>query len=229
VRYVGKYGTRFGRITRISGTTVALRTRTPDAKLRPTSKKAWRGFSDRCDIRSLLRNGRVVVGRRGRTQTVNEFLTAAMSGPTKETDMAKKNSGSKAKRTPKAKAPKQRIKVVSGETATAIASVPKSVGPREPKAPATPRVASKPAPADLGPKKLSGLDAAAQVLAKAQKPLGAKEIAERAIALGWKTEGKTPEATLYAAMIREISAKGPQSRFKRSGKGEFVAGAGGGE
>ena len=36
--------------------------------------------------------------------------------------------------------------------------------------------------------------------------------------------GKTPEATLYAAMTREIAAKGRESRFKKVERGLFVAG-----
>jgi len=73
---------------------------------------------------------------------------------------------------------------------------------------------------DRGP---SGLDLAAKVLAKAGKPLNAKAIAERAIAAGWKTSGKTPHATLHAAMTREIEAKGDESRFRKAGRGLFEA------
>ncbi|MCC6910008.1 MAG: winged helix-turn-helix domain-containing protein [Phycisphaerales bacterium] len=72
---------------------------------------------------------------------------------------------------------------------------------------------------------LSGLDAAALVLSKSKEPLNAKTIAERAIAAGWKTSGKTPHSTLYAAMVREISTKGKASRFAKFGKGQFTAAA----
>src|SRR5690606_24727109 len=61
--------------------------------------------------------------------------------------------------------------------------------------------------------RMSGLDLAAKVLRDAGEPLNAKTIAERAVAAGWKTSGKTPHATLYAAIIREIAAKGAESRF----------------
>ena len=37
----------------------------------------------------------------------------------------------------------------------------------------------------------------------------------------WATGGKTPWATLYAAVIREIAAKGKESRFKKTGRGLF--------
>jgi hypothetical protein len=78
--------------------------------------------------------------------------------------------------------------------------------------------ASKPA----GERRPSGLDAAAQVLAKAGKPLSAKEIVERMLEGGlWRTAGKTPHATIYAAMIREIAAKGDEARFRKVGPGQF--------
>ena len=43
----------------------------------------------------------------------------------------------------------------------------------------------------------------------------------------WRSPGgKTPEATLYAAIIREIAAKGTAARFKKHERGVFVAGKG---
>jgi hypothetical protein len=72
-------------------------------------------------------------------------------------------------------------------------------------------------------KRVSGLDLAAKVLASVKEPLNAKTIAERAIAAGWKTSGKTPHATLYAAMIREIAAKGKDARFRKTDRGLFAA------
>jgi hypothetical protein len=71
-------------------------------------------------------------------------------------------------------------------------------------------------------KRLSGLGAAAQVLAEAGRPMNCKEIAEGAIALGWQTKGKTPASTLNAAMIREILKKGLASRFRKHGRGLFT-------
>jgi hypothetical protein len=68
-----------------------------------------------------------------------------------------------------------------------------------------------------GERKPGALDAAAKVLAEAKKPLRADEMVKRALAKGlWKTKGKTPEATLYAAIIREIGAKGKAARFRRA-------------
>ena len=37
----------------------------------------------------------------------------------------------------------------------------------------------------------------------------------------WKTSGKTPAATIYAAIIREIAAKGSESRFRKVERGKF--------
>jgi len=71
------------------------------------------------------------------------------------------------------------------------------------------------------PKRVSGLDLAAKILAEAKEPLQAKAIAKRAIAAGWKTNGKTPHATLYAAMIREIAKKGEDARFIKTDRGLF--------
>ena len=34
--------------------------------------------------------------------------------------------------------------------------------------------------------------------------------------------GKTPAATLYAAMTREIKIKGAQARFQKTARGQFV-------
>jgi hypothetical protein len=47
------------------------------------------------------------------------------------------------------------------------------------------------------------------------------EMAKRGL---WTSPGgKTPEATLYAAILREIGAKGAAARFARAGKGEFTS------
>lgn len=70
---------------------------------------------------------------------------------------------------------------------------------------------------------LSGLDAAAKVLADAGEPLNCKTIVERAIEKGyWKTGGKTPAATVYAAILREIQKKSGASRFAKADRGMFT-------
>ena len=55
--------------------------------------------------------------------------------------------------------------------------------------------------------------AAAQVLRDAGKALHCKEIMSRMLASGiWQTSGKTPDATLYSAILRDI----------RAGNGTFI-------
>ncbi|MBL8757817.1 MAG: winged helix-turn-helix domain-containing protein [Phycisphaerae bacterium] len=93
---------------------------------------------------------------------------------------------------------------------------------------AAPR-AAKPAkpPKPITPKRVSLLDAAATVLAGAKEPMMAKEIVAEVLSRGlWSTKGETPEATLYAAMIREIANKksaGGGPRFKKVDRGLFIA------
>ncbi|MBI1338065.1 MAG: hypothetical protein GC164_14050 [Phycisphaera sp.] len=73
------------------------------------------------------------------------------------------------------------------------------------------------------PKKLSLINAAAQVLADASDGLNAKQMVEAVAAKGlWKPGvGKTPHATLYAAIIREIGQKGKDARFTKVERGLF--------
>ena len=84
--------------------------------------------------------------------------------------------------------------------------------------------APKPAKAKA-PRRMSALDAAAKVLAGSDAPMRAKEMIAAMQAKGlWKSPGgKTPEATLYAAIIREVAAKGSKARFKKQERGVFVA------
>lgn len=73
-------------------------------------------------------------------------------------------------------------------------------------------------------RRTSALDAAAMVLAEAKEPMRARDLIERMAAKGLWTSpgGKTPEATLYAAMSREIKLKGAQARFTMSERGRFA-------
>jgi hypothetical protein len=73
-------------------------------------------------------------------------------------------------------------------------------------------------------KRLSGLDAAAKVLQEHGEPMNAKEMIAAAEAKGyWKSPGgKTPHATLYSAIIREIATKGTLARFQRAEHGKFA-------
>ena len=73
-------------------------------------------------------------------------------------------------------------------------------------------------------KKLSALDAAAKVLGEATEPMASKEMIEAMATKGYWTSpgGKTPHATLYAAIIREINTKGADARFVKTDRGRFA-------
>ncbi len=75
--------------------------------------------------------------------------------------------------------------------------------------------------------KLTCLEAAARVLAESDQPLNSKQMIEAITANGyWSSPaGKTPHATLYSAIIREIKVKGNDARFRKAGRGQFVANA----
>ena len=99
-----------------------------------------------------------------------------------------------------------------------------------PKKPAAAKAASekKPAAAKKVPAKktegkMSALDAAAKVLGESQEPLNTKTMIERMAAKGyWSSPGgKTPHATLYSAILREINDKGKEARFEKVDRGLF--------
>ncbi|NOT01787.1 MAG: hypothetical protein HOP29_14295 [Phycisphaerales bacterium] len=74
------------------------------------------------------------------------------------------------------------------------------------------------------PKRVSALDAAAQVLKAAGKPMRAQDLVAEMAAKGLWTSpnGRTPAATLYAAMMREANSKGKDSRFTKTDRGLFA-------
>jgi hypothetical protein len=72
-------------------------------------------------------------------------------------------------------------------------------------------------------RKPSGLDAAAKVLADKGEPMRCGDLVETMINTGlWETNGKTPAATIYAAILREIQTKGAEARFKKTDRGLFT-------
>ena len=99
---------------------------------------------------------------------------------------------------------------------------------REPKAPQEPKAKRQPKASSNGKAReaggLSQIEAAAQVLAKAGKPMNCREMVEVMATSGLWTSpgGKTPHATLYSAILREITTKGKDARFKKSDRGHFV-------
>ena len=66
------------------------------------------------------------------------------------------------------------------------------------------------------------LNLAAKALAETGTPLNCKEMVEKVLATGlWQTSGKTPSATLYSAILREITTKGDAARFRKTERGKF--------
>ena len=119
--------------------------------------------------------------------------------------------------------PGQRKKIVSLAEYEAEAKAPSATGAKKATGKAKAATKRDTGKRDAkGAKRPSGLDAAAQVLGEAKEPLSAKEMVERMLAKGlWQTKGQTPAATIYAAVIREIAAKGDDSRFRKVERGKF--------
>ncbi len=109
-------------------------------------------------------------------------------------------------------------KKASNKSAKKTTKAPKAA--KQPKA-AKPK-AAKPA-GEAKPKRVSALDAAAEVLKKAGKPLRSQEMIAAMAEQGlWQSPaGKTPHATLCAAILREIGDKGGQARFRKADRGLF--------
>jgi hypothetical protein len=86
------------------------------------------------------------------------------------------------------------------------------------------KAAAKKAPAKATEKKLSAIDAAAKVLGESKEPMNTKEMVEAMSAKKYWTSpgGKTPHATLYSAILREIQKKGDDARFRKVERGRFT-------
>jgi hypothetical protein len=108
---------------------------------------------------------------------------------------------------------------------TESTQVAMSIHLQETSAPTTPKRERKAkAPADSGEKKMSALDAAARVLAEAGQSMTCKEMIEVMGSKGYWTSagGLTPNATLYSAILRELSVKGADARFQKTERGKFA-------
>ena len=76
---------------------------------------------------------------------------------------------------------------------------------------------------DAAPKKPSCLDAAAQVLREAKEPMQVRAMVVAMKDKGlWSSDAATPWATLYSAILREITTKKDASRFKKTDRGFFT-------
>ena len=75
------------------------------------------------------------------------------------------------------------------------------------------------------PKRVTALDAAFRVLQEAGEPMTAPDIYAKMVEKKlWESpNGLTPAATIYAAMIREITTRGKEARFTRPEASKFGA------
>ena len=114
-----------------------------------------------------------------------------------------------AKKTTKSKAQAEPAKKTTDEQAKAPAAEPK---------------VAKAKPAEMKPKKVSALDAAARVLSEAKEPMNCQELIKVMADKGYWTSpgGKTPAATLYSALLRELQTKKEASRFRKTERGKFA-------
>jgi hypothetical protein len=106
---------------------------------------------------------------------------------------------------------------------TAKAKAPADAAKKAPKAKAAKPAKTKPeAPAK--PKKLGCLDAAAKLLGETGQAMTCQEMIDAMAAKGYwaSPNGKTPSATLYAAILREITTKAKESRFTKTERGKFA-------
>jgi hypothetical protein len=79
-------------------------------------------------------------------------------------------------------------------------------------------------PKAKGQKQMSCLDAAAKLLTETGQPMTCQELIAAIAAKGYWTSpaGKTPQATLYAAIVREIRTKKEHARFRKTVPGRFA-------
>jgi hypothetical protein len=72
-------------------------------------------------------------------------------------------------------------------------------------------------------KKTSALDAAARVLGEAGTPMNCQQMIATMAAKGyWHSPGgKTPSATLYSAILRELKTRKNEARFRKTERGKF--------
>ncbi len=112
---------------------------------------------------------------------------------------------------------------MSAKKKTTQTEAPADAAPKAPKANVTKTAKATPDGAAKA-KKLSALDAAARVLGESGQAMTCKELIEAMAAKGYWTSpaGKTPHATLYAAILREITTKAKESRFTKTERGKFA-------
>ena len=117
------------------------------------------------------------------------------------------------------------VRIKTARRLLEVARVARSASAAKRNAQAADRAAIEPADGSDSEKRLSALSAAAKVLSESVEPLSVKQMVEAMSAKGyWSSPGgKTPHATLYSAILREITGKGEQARFVKTDRGRFAA------
>jgi hypothetical protein len=140
------------------------------------------------------------------TKRKSKSSTTAASAPTRQGHAAQAESAV------------QRSQPARGKSAaaTAVAEVAPATAPETPSA-APPKERTKRT-------KLSALDAAAKVLEETGQPMTCQQLIDAMARKGyWSSPGgRTPAATLYSAILRELKAKGDQCRFVKTERGKFA-------
>jgi hypothetical protein len=120
-----------------------------------------------------------------------------------------------------------------GKAADSVTAIRRPKKGRAQAAPAT--AAAETAPATAAPSaplakekatsgKLSALDAAAKILEETGQAMTCQEMIDAMAKKGyWSSPGgRTPAATLYSAILRELKATGDQGRFVKTERGKFA-------
>jgi hypothetical protein len=110
------------------------------------------------------------------------------------------------------------------EQSLELAAMEQATTPESARAESKPTRKAKKTKSDRQGKKLSALDAAAQVLAETGQAMTCQALIATMVQKGYWTSphGKTPQATLYAAITREITTKGKAARFQKVDRGQFA-------
>ena len=108
---------------------------------------------------------------------------------------------------------------------TAESKAPKAPAAKASKKPASAPPTSAPqVAASIATGKLSALDAAAKVLGEVGQALNCQQLIDSMATKGYWTSpaGRTPAATLYASITKEVATKGAAARFVKVARGQFA-------
>ena len=122
-------------------------------------------------------------------------------------------------------ATKNRIKAKGKKSSTTVTlkaeATPQTEGPRPARSMRS-RAGATDAPARAA--KLSALEAAVRLLGETGQAMNCQEMIAAMAAKGYWTSpgGKTPSATLYTSILKELTTKGKESRFVKVDRGHFA-------